>query len=70
MRGAYDMEGIRFLTDEKGRKLAAVIDLDRYGKKWEDFYDQLVAEQRKDEKSLPFDVVRRRLARRRRSARG
>ena len=64
------MEGIRFLTDEKGRKLAAVIDLDRYGKKWEDFYDQLVAEQRKDEKSLPFDVVRRRLARRRRSARG
>ena len=64
------MEGIRFLTDEKGRKLAAVIDLDRYGEKWEDFYDQLVAEQRKDEKSIPFDAVRRRLARRRRSPRG
>lgn len=64
------MEGIRFLTDEKGRKLAAVIDLDRYGEEWEDFYDQLVAEQRKHEKSIPFDVVRRRLARRRRSARG
>lgn len=64
------MEGIRFLTDEKGRNLAAVIDLDRHGKKWEDFYDQLVAEQRESEKSVPFDIVRRRLARRRRSARG
>jgi hypothetical protein len=63
------MEGIHFVTNEKGKKIAVQIDLDRYGDLWEDFYDQLVAEQRKDEKSIPFDVVRRRLARRRRPSR-
>jgi hypothetical protein len=64
------MEGIHFVTDEKGRKIAVQIDLERYGEAWEDFYDQLVAEQRKEEKSMPFDIVRDRLARRRRQTRG
>jgi len=63
------MEGIHFVTNEKGKKIAVQIDLERYGDAWEDFYDQLVAEQRQGEKSIPFDVVRRRLARRR-QARG
>ncbi|MGA7614914.1 MAG: hypothetical protein WBX15_07010 [Thermoanaerobaculia bacterium] len=64
------MEGIHFVTDDKGKKVAVLIDLDLYGDAWEDFYDQLVAEERQAEKSIPFDVVRRRLARRRRQARG
>lgn len=59
------MEGIHFVTDAEGKKIAVQIDLEKYGRQWEDFYDQLVAEQRKDEKSIPFDVVNRRLARRR-----
>jgi len=63
------MEGIHFVTDAEGKKIAVQIDLEKYGRQWEDFYDQLIAEQRKDEKSIPFDVVRRRLARRR-TARG
>ena len=37
------MEGIRFITDEKGKKVAVQIDLDRYGELWEDIHDQLVA---------------------------
>jgi len=37
-----------FVTNEKGKKIAVQIDLDRYDDLWEDFYDQLVAEQRKD----------------------
>ncbi len=31
------MPGIRFLTDEKGRKVAVQIDLRKHGAIWEDF---------------------------------
>jgi len=64
------MEGIHFVTNEKGKKVAVQIDLERYGTLWEDIHDQLVASSRAHEKSVPFDVVTRRLARRKRAARG
>jgi hypothetical protein len=63
------MEGIQFVTDDKGKKVAVQIDLKRYGKLWEDIHDQLVADSRADEKSVSFDVVKRRLERRKRQAR-
>ncbi len=53
------MKGINYVTDEKNRKVAVQIDLKKYGKLWEDFYDNLVAEQRKDEEKIPLnDVIR------------
>jgi hypothetical protein len=55
------MEGIQFITNEKGEKIAVQIDLGRHGEVWEDFYDQLVAEERKNEKRVPLSEVRRRL---------
>ena len=55
------MEGIHFVTDEKGKKVAVMIDLDRYSDLWEDFYDQLVAEQRKNDKRIPLSELRKRL---------
>ncbi len=64
------MEGIQFVTNDKGKKVAVMIDLERYGEMWEDFYDQLVAASRAREKSIPFEVVTRRIARRKREARG
>lgn len=64
------MEGIHFVTDEKGKKVAVQIDLERYGELWEDIHDQLVTATRSHEKSIPFEVVTRRLARRKRAARG
>jgi hypothetical protein len=64
------MEGIHFVTNEKGEKVAVQIDLERYGEMWEDFHDQLVAASRAGEKSVPFEVVTRRIARRKREARG
>jgi len=64
------MEGIHFVTNEKGKKVAVQIDLERYGEIWEDFHDQLVAASRASEKSVSFDVVTRRIARRKREARG
>ena len=38
------MEGIQFLTNERGKETAVLIDLKEYGELWEDFYDSLVAQ--------------------------
>jgi hypothetical protein len=48
------MTGIQFLTDEKGRKVAVQIDLRKHAAIWEDFYDGLIAEQRRKEKGIPY----------------
>ncbi|MBW3670187.1 MAG: hypothetical protein KY432_00790 [Acidobacteria bacterium] len=55
------MEGIRYVTDDEGHKVAVLIDLERYGELWEDFQDQLVAEERKDEERIPLSQLRKRL---------
>lgn len=51
------MKGINYLTDEKNRKIAVQIDLKKYGHIWEDFYDYLIAELRKDEEKIPLEDV-------------
>jgi hypothetical protein len=51
------MKGINYLTDEKNRKIAVQIDLKKYGHLWEDFYDYLIAELRKDEEKIPLEYV-------------
>ena len=52
------MPGIRFLTDEKGRKVAVQIDLRKHGAIWEDFYDGLVSERRRKEKGVSLETVK------------
>ena len=53
------MEGINYVTDDKNEKVAVQIDLRRYGQLWEDFYDSLIADVRKDEEKIPLeDVIR------------
>ena len=52
------MTGIQFITDEKGRKTAAVIDLKKHSALWEDFWDGLVADSRRKEKSIPYEQYR------------
>jgi hypothetical protein len=52
------MTDIQFLTDEKGRKVAVQIDLRKHRALWEDFYDGLVSEQRRKEKSVLFEAVK------------
>lgn len=58
-----EMNGIRFLTDSRGRKTAVLIDLDRYGEIWEDFYDLLVARRRAREPRETLNEVKERLRR-------
>jgi len=52
------MTGIQFLTDDKGRKTAVLIDLKKHRALWEDFWDGLVSESRRKEKSIPYQEYR------------
>lgn len=55
------MEGIQFVTDDRGNRVAVQIDLKRYGELWEDFYDNLVAKERAAEPRETLETVRTRL---------
>jgi hypothetical protein len=51
------MEGIHFLTDDQNNRIAVQIDLRKHGALWEDFYDTLLAEQRKDDEKIPLEQL-------------
>ena len=55
------MEGIQFLTNDKGERVAVQIDLRKYGDLWEDVYDSLTARKRSREPRESLDSVRERL---------
>jgi hypothetical protein len=59
------MTGIQFITDDKGRKTAAVIDLKKHKALWEDIQDVLVSQSRRHETSIPLETVKSDLAERR-----
>jgi hypothetical protein len=48
------MTGIQFITDEAGRKAAAVIDLKKHKALWEDIEDVPVSRSRRHEKRIPL----------------
>jgi hypothetical protein len=52
------MNGIQFVTDEKGRKLAVQIDLKEHRELWEDIEDVLVSRSRRHEKRVPLGKVK------------
>jgi hypothetical protein len=52
------MSGIQFVTDEKGRRVAVLIDLKKHGAIWEDFWDGLISESRRKEKGIPLEKVK------------
>ena len=52
------MTGIQYVTDDKGHKTGVLIDLRMHGALWEDFWDGLMAEARKKEKSVPYEEYR------------
>lgn len=52
------MTGIQFITDEKGRKTAAIINLKEHKALWEDIEDVLVSRSRRREKRIPLDKVK------------
>jgi hypothetical protein len=59
------MEGIQFLTNDKGERVAVQIDLRKHADVWEDFYDSLTARQRSREPRESLNAVKERLIKRR-----
>ena len=57
------MNGIQFVTDEKGRRVAVQIDLKKHRELWEDFEDVLVSQSRRHEKRIPLAKVKATLVR-------
>jgi hypothetical protein len=55
------MQGINYVTNEEGKRIAVLIDLKKNGELWEDFYDGLIAKQRKDEPRQSLEDVRKSL---------
>jgi hypothetical protein len=55
------MQGIQYVTDDKGQKVAVQINLKKFGELWEDFFDSLVAQQRAEEPREQIAAVRERL---------
>ena len=52
------MNGIQYVTDEKGRKVAVQIDLKKHRELWEDIEDVLVSRSRRHEKRIPLEKVK------------
>ena len=57
------MEGIQFVTNDKGQKIAVMIDLRKYGELWEDFYDSITARLRANEPRETLESVKEHLRR-------
>ncbi len=55
------MTGIHYLIDEKGKRIAVQIDLQKYAKLWEDFEDALLAKERLKEQRSSLNAVEREL---------
>lgn len=55
------LKGIQFVSDAHGKKTGIFVDLRRYNELWEDIYDMLLAETRKNEPRIPWKDVKRHL---------
>ncbi|MBS1488591.1 MAG: hypothetical protein JST43_13485 [Bacteroidetes bacterium] len=58
------MKGISYITNEKRQKKAVVIDLKilkKYDEQIEDLFDAIIAESRRDEPSVTWEEVKKRL---------
>jgi hypothetical protein len=49
------IRGIQFVTDDQGRRVAVQLDLKEWGELWEDIYDNIVADSREGEPTVPVD---------------
>ena len=52
------MKGVQFVVDETGKKTAVIIDLSEWGELWEDIYDNMVSEARKDEPTVAWEDIK------------
>jgi hypothetical protein len=56
------MKGIQFVVDEAGKKKAVLIDLAEWGELWEDIYDILVSQSRRNEPTVAWEDLKAEMA--------
>jgi len=49
------VKGVQFVTDSDGQKVAVMLDLKKWGELWEDIYDNMLADERAGESSMPLE---------------
>ena len=62
MEKAAMLKGVQYLVDGSGKHTAVVISLEEWGKVWEDFYDVLMSESRRDEPTIAWETLRAEVA--------
>ena len=55
------MKGVKYYYDEKGEPTAVLIDLKKNPEVWEDFYDFMTLDERRDEPTRTLEEVQSRL---------
>ena len=58
-----EMQGLKYVTNESGKRVAVMIDRKKHGELWEDFYDGLIAKKREDEPRESLESVKKLLER-------
>jgi len=53
--------GFNFLVDDNGNKTAVLIDLKKHRRIWEDFYDLMIIESRRDDSRVDWQTAKQRL---------
>jgi len=53
------VQGINYVTNEEGKRIAVLIDLKKHGELWEDFYDGLTAKKRENEPRESLESVKK-----------
>ena len=53
------IKGIQYIVDDFGKKKSVIIDLEKWGDFWEDFYDILVSKSRRDESNISWRQLKK-----------
>jgi hypothetical protein len=58
MENTIALKGVQYVTDSSGKRIAVLISLEEWGEIWEDLYDVLVSESRKDEPTVSWETLK------------
>ena len=53
------IKGIQYIVDDLGKKKSVILDLEKWGDYWEDFYDILVSESRRNERNISREKLKK-----------
>ncbi len=53
------IKGIQYIVDDQGKKKSVILDLEKWGDYWEDFYDILVSESRREEPTISWEKLKK-----------